>query len=780
MGSSKSLLFPASRRFPISPRLRRTGGRTALLVAGVLLICWLAWYAYSRGFGRPWRSLLEREFARYGLAIDVRRLTLDPFRGLIARDVQILDSKGKRTLLAEINTISLDLNLANLFNHTPALNAVDLGGARVSFPIDLTNPKSERVRITDFQAKIYFSPGRIEIRQASGKFYGLRFNASATIVNPEQISPAIVAEERDQDPADETIQFLAQILREVRATRFPGPTPELSFSLQINLAQANQWRLENGHINAPALARGDYALHDLTADFGLEGQRLVLRRLHVSDDHGELFATGNWDLASGEKRFQVRSSLDLAALLQTDPRVPWAQEWRFIDPPTIEADGIYPRNRELQVYGRAEFGAFEFRDVPFLSLEAGFAYQNGSWMVTNAEASHRTGTIAGDLLVLPNQLRLRLHSSCDPNAFGPIFPAGLAVFGRDWDFQTPPVLDLELAGEDPETLSGKGQIWLGRTRFKGETLLSGQAAFTVNHDIIASDNIQFRRDEGSSTAQATFNPRSKLLEIRDSKLEVVPQALGSWGGPPLQPMLQPFRFSGQPPETRVVGKLDLNNASADDLQINVRADSAFSYQTALATLPFESAQADLTTKPDSGFTVQIVGRMGGGTCSLESVETSKQPGSRDWRLRFRNVDLARSKIELPLLTGYTGKLDGEVDVSRVNKRSRQVLATISIHSAVVNDGPFFQPIAHELEQLGFSSRDQTTRLSLSLRSNMVTGQLDELRLQNAHHSLRLAGGCGLLSQRIDLSGELDGPAHPVQVSGTYSKPVWQLPESTLR
>jgi hypothetical protein len=780
MGSSKSLVFPAPPKLPASPRFRRTGWRTASLVVAVLLFCWLAWYVYTRGFGRPWRSLLEREFARYGLAIDVRRLTLDPFRGLIARDVQILDSKGSRTILAEINTISLDLNIANLLNHAPALNAVDLRGARVSFPIDLTNPKSERVRITDFQAKIYFSPGRIEIRQASGKFYGLRLNATATIVNPEQISPAIVAEERDQDPADETIQFLAQILRELRATRFPGPTPELSFGLQINLAQSNQWRLENGHISAPALQRGDYGLHDLVADFGLEGQRLVLRRLHVSDDHGELFATGNWDLASGEKRFQVRSSLDLAELLQTDPRVPWAQEWKFIDPPTIEADGIYPRNRELQVYGRAEFGAFEFRDVPFLSLEAGFAYRNGSWMVTNAEVSHRTGTFAGDLLVIPNQLRVRLHSSCDPNAFAPLLPAGLAVFGRDWDFQTPPVLDLELAGTNSETLSGKGQIWLGRTRFKGETVLSGHAAFTVDHDIIASDNIQFRRDEGSSTAQATYNPRSKLLEIRDSKLEVVPQALGSWGGPPLQPMLQPFRFSGQPPETRVVGKLNLNNASADDLQINVRADAPFSYQTGLATLPFESAHADLTIKPDSGFAVQIVGRMGGGTCSLESVESSRQPGSHDWRLRFRNVDLASSQLELPLLSGYTGKLDGEVDVSRANKRSRSVIATISIQSAIVTGGPFFQPVAHQLAQLGFSSPDQTNQLSLSLRSNMVTGQLDELRLENAHHSLRLTGGCGLLSQRIDLSGEIDSPANPVQVSGTYSNPVWQMPERGLR
>ena len=37
--------------------------------------------------------MLEKEFGRFGLQISVRRLTLDPFRGLVAKDVEIYDSQ---------------------------------------------------------------------------------------------------------------------------------------------------------------------------------------------------------------------------------------------------------------------------------------------------------------------------------------------------------------------------------------------------------------------------------------------------------------------------------------------------------------------------------------------------------------------------------------------------------------------------------------------------------------------------------------------------------------
>ena len=46
----------------------------------------------------------------------VRRLTLDPFRGLIARDVRIYDYKKRERTLAVVSEVALDVNYAALFH----------------------------------------------------------------------------------------------------------------------------------------------------------------------------------------------------------------------------------------------------------------------------------------------------------------------------------------------------------------------------------------------------------------------------------------------------------------------------------------------------------------------------------------------------------------------------------------------------------------------------------------------------------------------------------------
>ena len=57
-----------------------------------LLLSGVAYYYYHQGFGRHWRALLTKEFHSFGLEIRVRRLTLDPFRGLVAKDLEIYDT----------------------------------------------------------------------------------------------------------------------------------------------------------------------------------------------------------------------------------------------------------------------------------------------------------------------------------------------------------------------------------------------------------------------------------------------------------------------------------------------------------------------------------------------------------------------------------------------------------------------------------------------------------------------------------------------------------------
>ena len=107
---------------------------TLTLLAVVL--CWSGYYFYHQGFGQHWRALLSKEFQRFGFQIRVRRLTLDPFRGLVAKDIKIYESDRRQTVIAQVSDLSLDINYANLLQQEPALNAVDLHDAKLSIPVD--------------------------------------------------------------------------------------------------------------------------------------------------------------------------------------------------------------------------------------------------------------------------------------------------------------------------------------------------------------------------------------------------------------------------------------------------------------------------------------------------------------------------------------------------------------------------------------------------------------------------------------------------------------------
>src|SRR5579864_4440805 len=76
------------------------------------------WYLARKGFGRQWRHRVVEELHKRGVEASIRRLTLDPFRGLVAQDVRIFDYKNRpsgsdhENTLAIINEIALDINYA--------------------------------------------------------------------------------------------------------------------------------------------------------------------------------------------------------------------------------------------------------------------------------------------------------------------------------------------------------------------------------------------------------------------------------------------------------------------------------------------------------------------------------------------------------------------------------------------------------------------------------------------------------------------------------------------
>ena len=142
------------RRWTWRRQLAASGLRLSLfaLLAGLI---WGGWYLANKGFGRQWRTTVVEELRKRGVETSVRRLTLDPFRGLVAQDVRIYDFKNRDNPLAVISEVSLDINYAALLHRQPFLNALRSGsqnpkmlpaktsGTRMGFwPIHTNRPRA--------------------------------------------------------------------------------------------------------------------------------------------------------------------------------------------------------------------------------------------------------------------------------------------------------------------------------------------------------------------------------------------------------------------------------------------------------------------------------------------------------------------------------------------------------------------------------------------------------------------------------------------------------------
>src|SRR4030095_14327884 len=115
--------------------------RIALNVMRLMLLAATAgilaggWYIGKRGFGQEWRYRVVEELHKRGVEASVGRVTLDPFRGLVAKNVRLFDYKTRKNALPPIIQFSLDINCAAPIHREPFLNALDVQDAQITLPL---------------------------------------------------------------------------------------------------------------------------------------------------------------------------------------------------------------------------------------------------------------------------------------------------------------------------------------------------------------------------------------------------------------------------------------------------------------------------------------------------------------------------------------------------------------------------------------------------------------------------------------------------------------------
>src|SRR5438132_8848843 len=603
----KNVEYAQDRRSTFAHPLARSILRLAVVLVIAAAISG-GWYMARKGFGGRTRARIVEELHRRGVEASIGRLTLNPFRGLVARNVRIFSYQDRTHTLAFISEIVLDINYAAFFHHQPFLNALDVRNAEVTLPLKGPQGKTEQPQLRRFHAHIYFPPEQIFVSQAEGIFCGVRVSATGQLIKRSdyQPSPPLSEEERQK-----RMSILRRIVAELQRFNFPNGPPSLQVKFSGDLAQLEDARAE-ATLQGPLLRRKDYEMRDFIATAEWSDQTLNVARCEWSDRLGGLAATANWSRRTNAGNFQARSSLDLKTLLDAVDAGGALADATFNSPAVIDVSGsanFAGEKPQIKLIGHGAVENLAYKNLPLSNCSAEFSWDGERTWLRDIRIRHPTGDLHAEVFEAPNEFRLNIDGPLAPGELRPFVSPEIQEFLGEWECSRPPVIQLAIRGKNrhPESWQGDGNISLDRTRFRGQWMNSATAKVHFADGAVTYENFRITREEGVGTGNFTYDFAKHEVRVSNVKANVRPLEVAVWIDPDLPKNVAPYKFH-QPPTITANGVYQFRGQKGTRLEINVDAPAGMDYVFLGKTLPFHKINARLLFTNDR---LQIVDLHGG-------------------------------------------------------------------------------------------------------------------------------------------------------------------------
>jgi hypothetical protein len=589
-----ALLEPPRKGFGTSARRRKWawGRRLALsllrlaVFAAIFGIIGGGYYLAKRGFGREWRYRVVEELHKRGVEAYIGRLTLDPFRGLVAKNVRIFDYKNRENTLALISEVSLDINYAALIHHQSFLNALDVRDAQITFPLKTAAGKADRALLTDFRAHVYFPPEQIYVSQAEGILCGIRISATGQLIKRENYQPSapISPEEWQRH-----LLIAQHVLNELQKFKFPAAVPSLQLKFSGDIAAIEKARVE-ATLHGDRLQRGRYEMRDLSAAAEWNNQHLNIAHCEWSDRNGSFAGRADWNSETNTANFEARSSLNLKAFLDAFGLGGPFAGTEFHSPPLVEISGSVnfgPDPFRLKIIGHAAFEQFTYKKAPFSDLTADFSWDGERTLVRDLRVRHPTGQLRADLFDAPSDFRLNIESTISPDAVRPLVSVELDEFLREWQWQRSPAIRLEIRGtnHNPDSWQGEGTVALGRSRFRGASMNSANSRIYFADGALTCEDIHVARDEGIGTGSFTYDFKKHEVRVSNIKSSLNPAEAIFWIDPKVSKTVAPYKFR-RPPNVTANGVYQFRGGKNTRLEVKVDGANGMDYVFLGKTLPW--------------------------------------------------------------------------------------------------------------------------------------------------------------------------------------------------
>jgi len=783
---------------PVRPSRRRRKSswrrRIAITLLRLVILALIAaiggggYYLAKRGFGRQWRNRVVDELRKHGVEASIGRLTLDPFRGLVAKNVRIFDYKNRENTLALISQVSLDINYAALIHHEAFLNALDVRNAQISLPFKSGDDQGHKAVLTNLRAHVYFPPEQIYLSQAEGIFCGIRISATGQLIKRENYQPsaALSAEEWQK-----RLSIAQRVVNELQKFRFPGSLPSLQIKFSGDVAELEKARVE-ATLRGDRLQRGSYEIRDLSAAAEWNNERLNIAHCEWSDDMGSFAGRANWNVRGSSAHLQARSNLDLKRFLDALGMSEAVADLEFQAPPLVEVSGSLNFREDRfkpDIIGHLAFGRFTYKKVPFSDVSADFSWDGERTLVRDLRLRHQTGQVRADLLNAPSDFRLNIESTIAPDALRGIAPPQMSDFLRQWEWQRSPAIRLVIRGQDsnPASWKGDGNVVLGRTRFRGIWMNSADARIHFADGAVAYDDLHVTRSEGSGTGSFTYDFKKHEVRISNIKSSLNPAEVIFWIDPKVSNTVAPYKFR-RPPSVTANGLYQFRGGKNTNLEIKVEAPNGMDYVFLGKTLPFDRVSARLLFTNDR---LQITDFRGALMSGIVRGNADISLAKNDPRYR---ANISVNEMNFPLLTNLyfnyktaLGLLNGTYDFSGLGSDARTMRGRgkVEVTNGDVFAIPIFGPLSGILNRIvpgsGYSIAHRATA---SFKIDEGTIHTDNFDADGTLFNMLGHGDIHFLDDKLDFNvrlnmkgpGVLLTPMYKLfEYSGTGSlkKPDWR-------
>lgn len=563
-----------------------------LLVVVFVGIPVLLYFLRYEGIGFGAREALGRALSTPTLAVEVGKLALDPFSGLVATDVVATENINHGRVLVRINRVSVSLRLSELVRRRIVVDSLRLNGAEASIP---SGPAVDapRVTVTQISAEILLLGDKLRLSRFECLGEGVKFDVVGEVLNPLQmVFPEPSADESGMDFG----RVVADVRKVMDKVSFAAGPPRVRAEFRIDAAKPAGLEVPHFSVDIARVAYGGAELRDVEVlgEYAAGVAKILLWRMR--DAEGGFQASGQWDVVAGLGEMSVLSNVNPLPFLEAAGVFKLPKGIVFESAPEMGAEvriELKSGKPVPHVSGHFRASALDCLGVRIVAPHFLFAWRDGVFYSRDIGFSVGEGEFEGILWAAPGDLRLNARTTIPPIEFLPLLKdRGARDFIGNMEFDGLPEITCSLrAGKlDFAALSGNGTIKLGRTAVRGAWIDSGFADFSIADRCIDYTNLVIKTGPGIGTGAFAYDIGRQEVRLKDIKSTLVPVDVLMWINPQIAETIRPYRFRANP-SVSVGGKVHMKLPTGNDLSIRVESPAGMEYDLLEKTLVFGSTSA---------------------------------------------------------------------------------------------------------------------------------------------------------------------------------------------